>query len=82
MIFGTKVLIYCIMKFQEAIIMPAILELEKKKILTNSEKKELNSKIRRLRSLLDSDKKEQRETFAYLKKVLGEDRPSNRPLFK
>lgn len=62
--------------------MPAVLELEKKKILTNGEKKEFKAKIRRLRSLLDNDKKEQSETFAYLKKALDEARPSNRLLFK
>ena len=62
--------------------MPAVLELEKKKISTNGEEKVFKAKIRRLRSLLDSDKKEQSETFAYLKKALNEDRPSNRRLFK
>lgn len=62
--------------------MPAVLELEKKKILTNGGKKEFKAKIRQLRTLLNDDKKEQSETFADLKKALDEDRPSNRPLFK
>ena len=62
--------------------MPAVLELEKKKILTNGEKKQFKAKIRRLRSLLNGDEKEQSETFAFLKKALDEDRPSNRRLFK
>ncbi len=62
--------------------MPVVLELEKKTIFTNGAKKNLNSKIRRLRTLLDSDKNEQRETFAELKKNLDEDRLSSRPLFK
>ncbi len=63
--------------------MPAVLEIEKEKILINGEKKkEVKAKIRRLRSLLDDDEKEQRETFLYLKKALDEDRPSNRRLFK
>jgi hypothetical protein len=79
---GTKISIYCIMKFQGGLQMPAVLELEKKRTLTNGDKKAFNAKIRRLRSLLDSDKKEQSETFAYLKKALDEDRPSNRRLFK
>lgn len=60
--------------------MPVVLELEKKKILTNGGKKAFKAKIRRLRALLDSDKKDQTETFAYLKKALDEDRPSNRRL--
>ena len=60
--------------------MPAVLEIEKKKILANGEKKQFKAKIRRLRSLLENDKKEQSETFAYLKKALDEDRPSNRRL--
>ena len=54
--------------------MPAVLELEKKKILTNGEKKEFKAKIRQLRSLLNVDKKDQSETFVYLKRALDEDR--------
>ena len=62
--------------------MPAVLEIEKQETLTTGEKKKIQAKVRRLRSLLDDDKKEQRETFDYLKKALTEDRPSNRRLFK
>lgn len=62
--------------------MPAVLEIEKQETLTTGEKKKIQAKVRRLRSLLDDDKKEQRETFDYLKKALAEDRPSNRRLFK
>ena len=62
--------------------MPAVLEIEKREMLTNGKKKQLKAKIRRLRSLLENDKNEQNETFAFLKKALEEDRPSNRRLFK
>ncbi|MGI8641250.1 MAG: hypothetical protein ACR2MG_15045 [Pyrinomonadaceae bacterium] len=62
--------------------MSAVLEIEREKTLTASEKKGITAKVRKLRSLLDDDKKEQRETFIYLKKALEEDRPSNRRLFK